>query len=574
MDLNNYIEEIKQKVDIVDYISKYVELKKSGRNFVGLCPFHSEKTPSFTVSREKGIFYCFGCKTGGNVIEFTKKFENLTFKEVVEHLSKFADLPAPEWKEVKISEEDDNLYLINSEVSTFFKNCLKNNPLALSYLKEREIDDNLINDFSIGYAPYESERLIKYLNDKNININNCLKIGILSNNSEGEIYSYFRDRLIFPILDINGKTIGFGGRTLKKNEEPKYLNSPESVIFRKGKNLYGLDKSKNEIKKEKNVIIVEGYMDLISLYKHSVKNVIASLGTAFTLDQARILKRYAEIFYFCLDNDEAGRIATKRAFELLTPLELNCQAITGLSPYKDPDEFINNKGKDDYLMLLNKSINSFEYLWNGIKNGKNFKDPVELANVVAEIFSIVIKLKNNILLETYLKIISSDTKISLRSLNDELAKFKNSIKKEVVNRSKPSFNSKEREKLLLKALITMNEDFVQLIIEKITLDDFVSPNERELFNKLSEIYKNNGHINYNIIFNLLDENLKQLLSELIMIDDSFLNERSILETLNKFESEKKLNYLRTNLTNRAVEAEKSGDLDLSRRLLEEVKKIV
>ena len=571
MDINSFIDEINSKIDIVDFISRFVELKKAGRNYVGLCPFHHEKTPSFTVSREKGIFYCFGCKVGGNIVEFVKKYESLSFKEAIDYLCTEAEIPKPSFYNKNGEDsEKSKLYEINNSIMQFFKDSLLKNSLALEYLSNRGISKDIIEKFSIGFAPANSNELLSFISEKKLGLGDCQKLGLISLSKDGNYYSYFRDRIIFPIFDVQNHVIGFGGRTVH-NEEPKYINSPDNIIFHKGKILFGFNLAKVETLKSRYLIIVEGYIDVISLFNKDISNVIATLGTAFTIDHALLLKKYADTLYFCFDSDSAGKIATKRALELIIPLEINCKVIEIPPPYKDPDEFIRANGKDCFLRLIDSSKSSFEYLWQETKKGYNFNDPLQVNKAIMEILSKLISLKNDVLLESYFKFISTDTSISLNSLYKEFSKLNKARGRLSLNSNRSLLLTKEKENLIFKGLLSLNKDIIEIIFEKVKEEDFSNSDSKKLYKKMFEFFQKKGYLNYREVLNEMDdEKLKQLIMELMFIDDSFVSEDSIMQCLSRIETNRKLIYLQDSLR----ESIKSGNIELSKSLEGELSKIV
>lgn len=570
MDIDNIISEINNRLDIVDFISRFVELKKKGRNYVGLCPFHYEKTPSFTVSKEKGIFYCFGCKTGGNIVEFVKRYEHLTFTEAVDYLSEMAGLEKPKWKGQKKNDSWKNrLFEINKTFSKFFNSALSKNNEALSYLKNRELTDELIKEFSIGYADSEKDSLIKFINDSGFSKEDCLNLGLISA-KDRDYYPYFRERIIFPIYNVQSKVIGFGGRAITNGIEPKYLNSPDNAIFHKGENLFGLNLAKNEVGKDRELIIVEGYMDVLTLFKHSIRYASATLGTAFTQNHIMLLKKFMDKLYLCFDNDYAGRIATKRALEIIIPMEINCKIIEIPSPYKDPDEFLKACGRDAFMKLKENAKDSFSYLWEETKKLYDFKDPLQVSKAIREILEKLINLNNDILLESYFKFLAADTSISINNMEKEFTKLKNSRNKIQRFSQRTLLLTSERENFILKSLLQSKEELRQILLDKIKEEDFSSETKRKLFIKLNEIFKNFGYLKYEEVINVISEDdLKQLVLELVMIDDSFINEDGILQYVARLEIERKKSYLRESLR----ESYKAGNNELSKYLEGELSKV-
>jgi DNA primase len=573
MEINSIISEINSRIDIVDFISRFVELKKAGRNYVGLCPFHYEKTPSFTVSREKGIFYCFGCKTGGNIIEFVKRYENLTFPEAVNYLSEVAGLPKPEWKGLKQDDSEKNkLYEINSLIAKFFNESLYKNHKALDYLYKRGLSKEIIQEFVVGYAEEEKDAILRFIREKGLSETSLQELGLISS-KDGTYYPYFRDRIIFPIENVQSKVIGFGGRAIREGIEPKYLNSPDNIIFHKGENLFGLNLAKTEVGKKRELIVVEGYMDVIALFMHSIRNAVATLGTSCTQNHIMLLKKYMERLYLCFDNDSAGRIATKRALEIIIPMEINCKVIEIPSPYKDPDEFLKACGSQEFIKLKENAKDSFPYLWEEVKKEYDFKDPLQVSQAISEILSKLVNLSNDILLESYFKFLSSDTSISAKKIEAEFLKLRDRKEKMKPPSKRFLLLPKERENFILKGLIKLEDDtIIQEIFEKVKEEDFGSEDKRRLFIKLNEIFKKFGYLKYEEIINnnICEDDLKQLILELSMIDDSFVSREGILEYLSRIETERKLNYLQESLR----KSIKEGNNELSKYLEEELSKIV
>ena len=355
---DSVVDEIKNRCNIVDVIGRVVTLKKAGANYKGLCPFHNEKTPSFMVSEDKQIFNCFGCGTKGDVIEFVQKYYNLDFHGALEKL-------AAEYG-IDISRSgfgDDNkraaLYELNREAAAFFYRnfTTKANP-GYAYMAKRGIEPATMRKFGIGYAEDDWNALRNHFEAKNADKQSLIALGLLSS-SKGKDYDKFRDRVMFPIINTRGKVIGFGGRAIGDGT-PKYLNSPESIVFQKKNNLYGLNLTRTDISREDCAILVEGYMDVISLYQHGVRNVSASLGTALTENQAAMLKRYTNNVVLCYDADEAGQNAALRGMDILHKAGFRVK-VFHVSDGKDPDEFIKKNGKEAFLKLVKNALPFADY---------------------------------------------------------------------------------------------------------------------------------------------------------------------------------------------------------------------
>ncbi len=355
-DISYIKDEIKSVCDIVELISQFVQLKKVGKNYVGLCPFHSEKEPSFTVSPERQLFHCFGCKKGGDIFKFWMEYHNVSFFEAIKDLAERYNIDIGDEPDYEV-EERDKLFEINEIANNFFKDILynqKQGERGRRYLKERGIDDELSKEIGLGYAPDSWDSLYNFLLKRKIDINLAVKAGLLIKRESGDgYYDRFRDRVIFPIFDIRGRVVGFGGRTIG-NGSPKYLNTPETPIFHKGNLLYGINFSYKSIREKKKVIIVEGYMDWIALKKYGIENAVATLGTALTQNHIRRLKGYANEAIVIFDSDEAGKKAALRSLPLFANEGMPAKVLV-LPDGHDPDTFLNQYGKDAFLELLNNS---------------------------------------------------------------------------------------------------------------------------------------------------------------------------------------------------------------------------
>jgi len=580
MEIQSYIEEIKGRVFLVDYIGKFVSLKKSGRNYTGLCPFHIEKTPSFSVSPEKGIFFCFGCRTGGDIVAFATKYEGLTFKEAVEQLGSLAGLEPPVWKEGSPATDNSEFYEAMKSVSTFFHQNLLKSENALGYLKKRGINSQTIEKFSLGFAPPNSELLLEHLKEKKIDLTRASYLGIVAKDMDGRYYSYFRDRLIFPIQNSRGFFIGFGGRTLNDQQMPKYLNSPDNAIFHKGKNLFALFQAKQTMAKENAVIVVEGYMDVISLHQHGIENVTASLGTAFTMDQADILHKHVPLLYFCYDNDLAGKKATLRALELLLPGEISCKIIEIPDDFKDPDEFVMKEGKDKFFSLIGSAKSTLDYLWDTLKKNIKPNDSFSLNETLDHMMHYLSPIQNPVLIETILRRIALDSNLLPNVLHTRMMSLKRSDTFFSSNRRNKNVEVKGRipdrngERILLKACIEEAEKYMEPILSEIQDEDFSDPLHCLLYKKIRDNFQNLGYIHLNELYDRLEEkDIYALISELLIMDSCIINDASVKEVLGKTKLAKKKIY-RSALLARISKAVKEGDIETSRILREELKRIV
>ncbi len=482
------LEKIKSQNDIVDVISERVRLKKSGRNFTGLCPFHNEKTPSFSVSQEKQIYKCFGCGEAGNVISFVMKEKNLPFVEAVKYLANRANIPleSNNGEKSKTAKKKDLLYRVNVEAAKFFFSNLINNQSAKEYFLNRGIKEQTIKKFGLGFANDNWNSLMFYLRRKGVNDILLEEAGLISVNKEkGTKYDRFRNRVMFPVFDYQGRVIGFGGRVLD-DSKPKYLNSPETLVFQKGTNLYGLNFALKHNLNERYFIIVEGYMDLISLHQYGITNVVASLGTALTINQARLLKRYADKVIISYDADMAGQMATLRGLEILRAAGFDVRVLN-IPQGKDPDEYVRSNGREAFLKLINSAEPLIDYRMKKAEEGIDFKNSQSLILYAKRIMDIISDL-DPVEKDVYIKKASENTGIKEQTLYDILkSKIKVSGENNFRN-NKEEYGSKlyvepgflKAERAILKIMLE-NKEYLQYIEERISENDFILLEHKEIF---------------------------------------------------------------------------------------------
>ncbi len=481
----DYLQELIDKNDIVEYISRSVHLKRAGSTYKGLCPFHKEKTPSFSVSPDKQLFYCFGCGKGGTVINFAMQQENLDFVEAVKLLAEKCGMELPE--DDRRTNEDNlkkrqNIYKINSLAGRFFYDKLFEpcGTAAREYINRRQMVQSTINRFGLGYAP-DGNVLLKYLREQGFTDDEIVESGVVGKSENGDIYDRFRNRLMFPIIDVRKNIIGFGGRVLD-DSKPKYLNSPETAAFNKSYNLFGLNLAKNST--EDYLILVEGYMDVIQLHQHGVNTAIATLGTALTPEQARIIKRHKGEVIIAYDSDEAGQKATQRAIELLNEEGLRVRVLT-MGESKDPDEYIKNNGVGAFRKLISDSQEQIEYKLKKLKEKYNLNDITQKSEYVNNAAKEFNGIKSPVEQELYVKKISAETGVSPESIFAEMARLRaiaqkgkemeNFRSQSAIRTQKPADMQKIRcinaQKLLLN-IMCYNKKQAQFITENLTEADF------------------------------------------------------------------------------------------------------
>ena len=438
------IQDIKDQLDIVNIISDYVELKPSGQNYIGLCPFHNEKTPSFTVSRSKGIFHCFGCGVGGDAITFIMKKENMNYVEAIHFLAdKLGIFLDTGNVDKELYEHRKTLLRINEEAKYYFFQQLLTYQLPKEYLSNRGLDKSVVNKFMLGYAPDGFDNLLNYFKGKNVKTEDLLELGLIKKSANGHLYDAYRNRLIFPITNNRKEVIGFGGRTLV-DDRAKYINSPESIVYHKSKNLYGVTNF-NSISKKDKVVIVEGYVDVISLYNYGIDYCVASLGTALTKEQAKLISRYTKNIYLCYDGDSAGQNATQRAIEIFKEIDIQANVIE-LPEQLDPDDYIKKYGKESFETLITNSLNSILYNYTKLLKNYDLDDINSKTEFLNELVKMLNEIDNKLVQDEYLIRFSKDLDINIDSIKSELSKQKSYSKTPV--KDTPKVNRVNNNKLI------------------------------------------------------------------------------------------------------------------------------
>ena len=491
---DDLIEEIRSRNDIVDVISSYVKLKKQGATYFGLCPFHNEKSPSFSVTPGKQMYYCFGCGEGGNVYSFIMKYENYSFVEAVKMLADRAGITLPE---AEYSEEERkradlraNLLEINKKAAMYFHHQLKSEKgkIGLKYFNERGLDNETIVRFGLGYSTKTSNDLYQYMKTFGYSDDILKESGLFSFSEKGT-YDKFWNRVMFPILDINSRVIGFGGRVMGEGE-PKYLNSPETKIFEKSRNLYGMNFAR--ISRKPYLLICEGYMDVIALHRAGFTNAVAALGTAFTDQHAMLIKRYVKEVVLTFDSDGAGRKAALRAITILKLAGI-AMKVLDMTPYKDPDEFIKNLGADEYQKRIDNAMNSFIFEIKMMREQYDLDDPHAKAEFYNNVANKLLEFPDELERNVYIEAVSKEFMIPFESLDKMVKKLalsysgegytdrynENEVNEEIerdLKKSKKHLEDgvKQAQKILLTWLIE-DENIYGKIKDIISEKDFVEP---------------------------------------------------------------------------------------------------
>lgn len=398
------VETVRQASDIVDVISSNVRLKRTGNSMMGLCPFHSEKSPSFNVSPSKQFYHCFGCGKSGNVFTFLMEYEGLTFPDALKQLAERANIALPEQYDSAQAKQnaDFRQKMLNAyrDAAVFYVYCMKNDTKAQRYFKERMLSEETIRGFGLGYAPIGRDLLYQYLKKQGHPDEILRECGLIRMDERRGVTDYFWDRVMFPIMDVNQRVIAFGGRVLSPDAKPKYLNSPESRIFDKSRNLYGLHLARKSQRKE--LLLCEGYMDVIALHQAGFDNAVASLGTSFTSMQANVIRRYTDTVLLTYDSDGAGQSAVLRAIPILRDQGISAKVVD-MSPYKDPDEFIKNIGAEEYQKRLDNAKPGFYFEMDTLQKGYDLDDPEQKTKFLHEVAKLLLNFEEDLERNNYLE---------------------------------------------------------------------------------------------------------------------------------------------------------------------------
>lgn len=479
------IDEIREKSDIVSIVSDYVALRKRGRNYLALCPFHSEKTPSFTVSQEKQLYHCFGCGEGGNAISFMMKIDNLSFQEAVKHLADKAGVACEISGGAPSKERSANqlLYEINLAAGEFFRAQLPKSDTAVEYVKKRGLDKEALASSGIGYSLESWDALYRHLTSKGYLPKDIEKAGlIIPRDGTSSFYDRFRNRLMIPVRDIKGRTVGFGARSLD-GSDPKYLNSPDSPVYNKGNILYGLDKAKDAIKENDSVLIVEGYMDQIACFNNGFRNTVASSGTALTVNHAKVLQRSTANFILVFDSDTAGSLATERSIELLGQIGIYPK-IAPLSGGKDPDEIIKKEGKEKFAALIGSAVPWMKYKIGKITGRHNIKEAEGKSKALKEAAPVLARETDAVIQKEYIKSLAAALNIDSDTVTAEVKRLGYFRKNPFSGRSepikKPSSGTPKAEKAVIR-LSAEDWKLRKIASAELSPSDFLDDSNRSIF---------------------------------------------------------------------------------------------
>lgn len=549
------IEEVRQNNDIVDIISQYVHLTRKGRNYFGLCPFHNEKSPSFSVSPDRQIFHCFGCGVGGNVYTFLMKIEGITFREALEQLAERANIQLPTLENNADTAREElkaKVYKVNEFTAEFYHQNLYKPvaKIAQEYVKKRRMNTETLEAYKIGYSG-KFDELYKALKSQGFGEKEILESGLVNKNDNGTYIDRYRNRLMFPICDARGKVIAFGGRVLD-DSKPKYINSPENIVYSKGRHLFGLNVAKKD--SAKKILIVEGYMDVISLHQRGITNVVGALGTALTEQQGWLLRRTTEQVILGFDADGAGQTAIARSMEILQKMGCDMRVLQ-IEGAKDPDEFIVKFGEGRFKLAIDNAISLVEFKVKNLKkelNLENTGDKIKFLNEIAKILS---KVENTMEREIYIEKIAKGYNISKEAIYAEVNKLIYSrvkedkklqnqnreirhITREQKDKGVIDETLKRRENTIIALLLDANTNIFKKIKEHIKPEDFKDEINRKIAKQLyEELEKSDANINK--LIDTFDEETKSHITMVMATDYEIENvNKAVEDILSKYEKEK------------------------------------
>jgi DNA primase len=571
---DDIISRVRDSIDIVDVVSGYVSLKKSGKNHVGLCPFHSEKTPSFSVNPDKQIFHCFGCGAGGDVFKFLELQEGLNFPEAVRSLAGRSGITLPtdmrSRPDRKTDEERSVLLAIVADAADYFQKELEGaaGSLARAYLAKRGVSGSVVSEFALGFARTEWDGLFRFLRQRGHAPALSEKAGLIVKRSEGDgYYDRFRGRIIFPIRDIAGKVIAFGGRVMD-DSLPKYLNSPETPLYSKSNVLYCLDKAKEAARKYDHFIIVEGYLDAIACHQHGVRNATATLGTALTDGHLRLMRRFTKNVKLIFDPDAAGVKAALRSFDLLAESGVNVKVVS-LPDSDDPDTFLKKRGYDSFINCLKDAVPLMDFVLGHVVRGgagTAINDKIEQAR---EMLGFISKLPTSIEQNHYLKKTAEVLDVSEADLRLEMTKI---VKHEAVRPVQTSASTRDRRPKAEETLIHLmlrDEKIARSLQGQIHPQDFTDPLYRRAVQRIFDVLSAHAALDLGLLLRDDDDELKKLFSHytvLEMVDENPEQScKDCVDFIKQQDPEKKMDALKKAI----LEAEACGDAAATRRLLEE-----
>lgn len=530
------IDDIRNAADIVDVIGAVVRLKKRGKNFLGLCPFHAEKTPSFNVSQDRQMYHCFGCGVGGNVFTFVMEFEKVTFVEAVRSLAERVGIALPassSEQDAGLASEQEQLYQVMRAAGKFFYVSLTEHPegkSALEYLRKRGFTDETMKTFGLGYSPNSWDGLVKHALEQGFTAEHLEKAGLARKRADGTPYDYFRGRAMFPIFSTTGRVIGFGARKLREDDPlAKYINSPETAVYNKSRVLYGLYHAKDAIREKDAAILVEGYADLLAVFQAGIKNVVASSGTALTLEQIQLIGRYTKNITIVYDADSAGSKAALRGVDLILASDLDVR-VASLPEGEDPDSFIHGKGGEAFSALVDRSVSFIDFISQAYERQGKLSTPEGQAQAVRTIVQSIASMKDELKQNFYIKQVAEKYKLYESTLLRELDRVRGDVRRRESVQSYPPPRQASPgappapaaepmpadERNLVVAMLEGQGPVVAKVFGEIRLEDFTHPMARSLAGLLRGRMEKGESLDPSALVGELDDPLqKKLVSELV-----------------------------------------------------------
>ena len=542
---DNIIDEIRDRTDIVAVISEHVVLKKSGKNFKGLCPFHSEKTPSFSVSPEKRIYHCFGCGTGGNIFKFLMETQNISFPDAIKHLAERTGIPLPRnasghHPDPK-QKERDALRKLNESATRYFQSLLKNPEGGLNarnYLSSRHFDSGILDRYRIGWSAPTWRGLLNHVQQKSsVTMERLVQSGLVIQKEDGSnVYDRFRGRVIFPIKDLHGNIIGFGGRAIAEEDQPKYLNSSETLLYQKGETLFGIDQAKHAIRRKNQVILVEGYFDQMRAVQHGIDHVVATCGTALTAKQAGILRNHAETAILAFDSDPAGRSAAGKGFDILLEHGLNVKIVV-LPEGQDPDSFIHEQGTEKFLEKIRCAKPFIESYIDALVQETPGKTPADRVKMANQILPLLAKIQNNVERTAWLEKFTDITGIDDLAFLKELKKAFSQNQTRLAETENDSVSLLNLEKHLVQ-LILSDKETACAILQELDPGEFSDPALRTIAQTCRQKIDAGEDLRLDQLLDQTeDPGIKNILSRLGLEPLEFdTPERTIKECVRKFKN--------------------------------------
>lgn len=555
--LQSSIDEVLRRSDIVEVVSSYVSLRRNGTDFVGLCPFHREKTPSFHISADKQLFYCFGCGAGGNLIDFVMKIENLDFVDCIKFLADRAGVALEEdvYSPAIQKKHDlrERILKMNKLAAKHFVANLSTETAkeARTYAANRGLTREIITTYGIGFAPESWSDLTDFLNENGYKNDEIVTAGLAVKNDKGHVYDKFRNRLMFPIIDVRGNVIAFGGRALG-DDAAKYMNSPETPVFHKGDNVFGLNVAKQYGAKD-GLILVEGYMDAVSLHVYGFPNAVAGLGTALTDGQASLLKRYSNVVYVCYDSDEAGQKAADKAIDILSAAGVKLKVLS-YSGAKDPDEFLKSKGIESFKQIISSALSATEYRILKLRKNYNLVESDQKIEFLEKAAEILAQNPNAVEREIYIKRISQETDISVESITAQVNKL-------IYNKNRKQYKTQERkvqsvsqsaefrrgqsvqtnsvykaERMLLNLMFFSSAAF-RIAKSEVAPEELTDERNRALFEAIIKFKENDEAANAPMFLSSLPEDLKALAADILYKEYMGDSAAAVKDNINKIKKQ-------------------------------------